>query len=145
MESVAKLKNCPLPPRKMRLLADHIRGMRVEKALNVLRFHPKRPYAKQLEKLVLSGIANWEEVNENEAIEDHDLYISTLQVDEGRVLKRIRPAAQGRAHRIRKRSSHVFMKVMSAYETGTDASEEDTEEEDTEEDVTEEQANTTNE
>ncbi len=111
MESVAKLKNCPVPPRKMRILADHIRGKKVDEALNVLKFHPKRMYAKHLEKLLLSGIANWQEKNEGEALEDHQLYIKVIQVDEGRTLKRIRPAAMGRANRIRKRSNHVTIKV----------------------------------
>lgn len=131
MESVAKLKNCPVPSRKMRILADHVRGKRVDEAINILKFHPKRIYAKHLEKLLLSGIANWQEKNEGEALEDHQLYIKIIQVDEGRTLKRIRPAAMGRANRIRKRSNHVLIKVDTLNELqGSEGQEEvaDTEE-----------------
>jgi len=127
MESLAKLKNCPVPPRKMRTLADHIRGKKVDDALNILKFHPKRMYAKHLEKVLLSGIANWQEKNEGEAIEDHELYIKTIQIDEGRTLKRIRPAAMGRANRIRKRSNHITLKVDSLNEVeAEDEQEEET-------------------
>ena len=113
MESVAKLRNCPLPPRKMRILANHIRGKRVDEALNIVKFHPKKDYGKYLEKLILSGIANWQEKNEGEAIEDHELYVKNISVDEGRTLKRIRPAAMGRANRIRKRANHVHLVISS--------------------------------
>lgn len=113
MESKAKLKNCPVSPRKMRILVDGIRGKRVEAALNTVKFHPKKVYGQYLEKLLLSGIANWQQKNEDEAIEDHALYIKEISVDEGRTLKRIRPAAMGRANRIRKRSNHVTLIIDS--------------------------------
>src|SRR6187399_3077206 len=96
--SVAKLKNAPTSPRKMRLIADLIRGERVNKALNILKYEPKVG-APKLEKLLLSAISSWE--------------IKNIWVDGGRVLKRLRPAPQGRAHRIRKRSNHVTLVVAS--------------------------------
>ncbi|MBL6950334.1 MAG: 50S ribosomal protein L22 [Bacteroidales bacterium] len=102
----ATLKNVPTSPRKMRLVVDLIRGERVEHALHILKTNPKHPSIR-LHKLVLSAIANWQMKNEGRRIEESDLYIKEIQVDSGRVLKRIRPAPQGRAHRIRKRSNHV--------------------------------------
>ncbi len=145
MESLAKLKNCPVPPRKMRILADHVRGKRVDEALNILKFHQKKMYAKHLEKLLLSGIANWQEKNEGEVLEEHELYIKTIQVDEGRTLKRIRPAAMGRANRIRKRSNHITVKIDSLNQEKEEGYEEEvTEEESAEEEQTEEN-NTNNE
>jgi len=102
----ASLNNVPTSPRKMRLVADLIRGERIELALHILKTNPKHP-AIRLHKLVLSAIANWQMKNEGMRIEESDLYIKEIQVDSGRVLKRIRPAPQGRAHRIRKRSNHV--------------------------------------
>ncbi len=102
----ASLKNVPTSPRKMRLVADLIRGERVEHALHILKTNPKDP-AIRLHKLVLSAIANWQMKNEGMRIEESDLYIKEIQVDSARILKRIRPAPQGRAHRIRKRSNHV--------------------------------------
>lgn len=110
MEAVAKLNNYPTSPRKMRLLVDLIRGERVDKAINILKFS-KKHNAKPLEKLVLSAIANWENKNEDLSVEDNDLYVKTAFVDSARVLKRLRPAPQGRAHRIRKRSNHVTIIV----------------------------------
>ncbi len=104
----ASLKNVPTSPRKMRLVADLVRGMDVEKALGVLQFTPKEP-AKRLYKLLRSAIANWEVKNEGARIEDNQLYIKEIMVDSGRMLKRIQPAPQGRAHRIRKRSNHVTL------------------------------------
>lgn len=112
MEAVAKLKNVPTSPRKMRLVADMIRGQRVNRALNVLKFEAKSGAAK-LEKLLLSAIANWQVKNEDIRIEDADLYVKTIFVDEGRQLKRLRPAPQGRGHRIRKRSNHVTLVIDS--------------------------------
>jgi large subunit ribosomal protein L22 len=112
MEAVAKLNNVPTSPRKMRLVADIIRGEQVNRALNILKFEPKQGAAR-LEKLLLSAIANWQAKNEDERLEDADLYVKEIKVDSGRMLKRLRPAPQGRAHRIRKRSNHVTMVVAS--------------------------------
>jgi large subunit ribosomal protein L22 len=105
---IARLRNVPTSPRKMRLVADLVRGMDVEQALGVLQFTPKEP-AKKLYKLLRSAIANWEVKNEGARIEDNQLYIKEIKVDSGRMLKRIQPAPQGRAHRIRKRSNHVTL------------------------------------
>ncbi len=106
----AKLNNCPTSPRKMRLVADLVRGAEVEKALAILRFNPKEA-SRRLEKLLLSAIANWQAKNEDANIEEADLFIKEIRVDSGRMLKRLRPAPQGRAHRIRKRSNHVTLVV----------------------------------
>ncbi len=108
----AKLNNCPTSPRKMRLVADQVRGAGVEKALAILRFSPKQA-SRRLEKLLLSAIANWQAKNEEASIEDADLFIKEITVDSGRMLKRLRPAPQGRAHRIRKRSNHVTVVLGS--------------------------------
>ncbi len=108
----AKLNNCPTSPRKMRLVADQIRGSEIEKALAILRFSPKEA-SKRLEKLLLSAIANWQAKNEDLNIEDADLFVKEITVDSGRMLKRLRPAPQGRAHRIRKRSNHVTLVLGS--------------------------------
>ncbi|PHQ29480.1 50S ribosomal protein L22 [Leeuwenhoekiella nanhaiensis] len=102
----AKLNNCPTSPRKMRLVADLVRGQQVEKALQILKFSNKEA-SRRVEKLVLSAISNWQEKNEDANIEDADLIIKEIRVDGGSMLKRLRPAPQGRAHRIRKRSNHV--------------------------------------
>ena len=102
----AKLNNCPTSPRKMRLVADLVRGERVEKALNILKFSQKDASAR-LEKLLLSAIANWQAKNEDADIESAELFVKEIRVDGGAMLKRLRPAPQGRAHRIRKRSNHV--------------------------------------
>lgn len=111
MEAVAKLKNCPMSARKMRLVADIIRGKQVDDALNILRFTNKEG-AVWLEKVLLSAISNWE-YKQNMALnaDDHDLFIKTVLVDEAGMLKRFRPAPHGRAHRIRKRSNHVTLVV----------------------------------
>jgi len=106
----AKLNNCPTSPRKMRLVADLVRGEKVEKALNILKFNQKEASAK-LEKLLLSAIANWQSKNEEASIEDAELVVKEIRVDGGAMLKRLRPAPQGRAHRIRKRSNHVTIVV----------------------------------
>ncbi len=108
----ARLNNCPTSPRKMRLVADMIRGKDVDKALSILKY-TKKEAAQRLEKLLLSAIANWQNKNEGVRIEDSNLYVKTIFVDSGRVLKRLRPAPQGRAHRIRKRSNHVTIFVDS--------------------------------
>lgn len=108
MEAIAKLKNVPTSPRKMRLVADLIRGQKVSHALNVLKFERKTGAGK-LERLLLSAISNWQNKYEDQKLEEADLFIKEIRVDGGRMLKRIRPAAQGRAHRIRKRSNHITL------------------------------------
>ena len=110
MEAVARLRNYPTSPRKMRLLADLIRGMAVEDALNTLKFSTKDPSV-PLEKLLLSAVANWRIKNEDADVVG--LYVKTIFVDGGRVLKRMRPAPQGRAYRVRKRSNHITIIVDS--------------------------------
>lgn len=106
----AKLNNCPTSPRKMRLVADLVRGERVEKALNILKFSQKEA-SNRLETLLLSAIANWQAKNEDANIEEAELFVKEIRVDGGSMLKRLRPAPQGRAHRIRKRSNHVTLVV----------------------------------
>ncbi|HMU09057.1 MAG: 50S ribosomal protein L22 [Chitinophagaceae bacterium] len=108
MEAVAKLNNYPTSPRKMRLLVDLIRGMEVEKALAVLEHNPKHP-AVPLRKLVLSAINNWKQ--KNEGGDETGLVVKTVMVDGARVIKRMRPAPQGRGYRVRKRSNHVTIVV----------------------------------
>jgi len=108
MEAVAKLNNYPTSPRKMRLLADLIRGMKVEKALAVLEHNTKHP-AVPLRKLVLSAISNWKQ--KNEGMDESALVVKTIFVDGARVIKRMRPAPQGRGYRVRKRSNHVTIIV----------------------------------
>jgi len=110
MEAVARLNNVPTSPRKMRLVADMIRGESVNKALSLLKFESKVGGAR-LEKLLLSAVANWQSNNQELKLEEADLYIKEVRVDSGRSLKRLRPAPQGRAHRIRKRSNHVILVV----------------------------------
>ena len=104
----AKLNNCPTSPRKMRLVTDLVRNMEVEKALQVLKFS-KKEAAQRVEKLLLSAIANWQQKNEDKDLEQAGLFIKEIKVDSARMLKRLRPAPQGRAHRIRKRSNHVTL------------------------------------
>ena len=111
----AKLNNCPTSPRKMRLVADIIRGEDVDKALHILKFNSKEASAR-LEKLLLSALANWEAKNEGARMEDSRLFVKEVTVDSGRMLKRIQPAPQGRAHRIRKRSNHVTLVLGSRIE-----------------------------
>lgn len=118
MEAIAKLNNCPVSPRKMRLVANQIRGQKVDKALNLLKFNQKHTYAEKLEKLLLSAIANWQ-VKNGEGADVSELTIKEIRVDGGRVLKRLRPAPQGRAYRIRKRSNHVTLVVDSLAAKGT--------------------------
>jgi large subunit ribosomal protein L22 len=124
---VAKLSNIPSSPRKMRLVADLIRGERVNKALNILKHEPKVG-ANNLEKLLLSAISNWGIKNQDQKLEEADLFVKDIWVDGGRVLKRLRPAPQGRAHRIRKRSNHVTLVIDSLRQTnGVDANVEEKE------------------
>jgi large subunit ribosomal protein L22 len=103
---VAVLRNCPSSPRKMRLVADTVRGIEVNRALDLLKYNQKDA-SRQLEKLIMSAVSNWQVKNEGVRIEDSRLYVREIFVDQARMLKRIRPAPQGRAHRIRKRSNHV--------------------------------------
>ena len=112
----AVLRNCPTSPRKMRLVADLVRGQEVNKALDILKFNQKEA-SRRMEKLVLSAISNWQVKNEGVRIEDSHLYVSEIYVDSGRILKRLRPAPQGRAHRIRKRSNHVTVVLDDANKT----------------------------
>ncbi|WP_080054056.1 50S ribosomal protein L22 [Spirosoma aerolatum] len=113
MEAVARLRDVPTSPRKMRLIADLIRGQRVSRALGLLKYQPQAGAA-ILQKVLLSAVANWQQKNEDERIEDADLYVKTVFVDGGPMLKRLRPAPQGRGHRIRKRSNHITIVVDSA-------------------------------
>jgi large subunit ribosomal protein L22 len=106
----AKLNECPTSPRKMRLVADMIRGKRVDHALAMLKFSTKEA-STRLEKLLLSALANWQAKNEGKRIEDQELVVSEVHVDSGRMQKRLRPAPQGRGYRIRKRSNHVTLVV----------------------------------
>ncbi len=106
----AKLNNCPTSPRKMRLVADLVRGEKVEKALHILKFSQKEA-SDRLEKLLLSAISNWQSKNEDADVEEAELIVKEIRVDSGSMLKRLRPAPQGRAHRIRKRSNHVTIVV----------------------------------
>jgi len=108
--AIAKLNNCPTSPRKMRLVADMIRGKRIDLALASLRFSTKEA-AGRLEKLLLSALANWQAKNEGKRIEDQELVVKDVHVDSGRMLKRLRPAPQGRGHRVRKRSNHITLIV----------------------------------
>jgi large subunit ribosomal protein L22 len=110
MEAVAKLKNCPMSPRKMRLVVDIIRGKNVNDALNILKF-TKNEGSVWVEKLLLSAISNWENKNDGQSPEEAGLIVKTIFVDGGSVLKRFQPAPQGRAHRIRKRMNHVTLIV----------------------------------
>jgi large subunit ribosomal protein L22 len=112
MEAIAKLKNVPTSPRKMRLVAGLIRGKSVNRALGLLKFEANSG-AERIEKLLLSALSNWQQANTEDRIEDSNLYIKEIFVDEGKMLKRLRPAPQGRGHRIRKRSNHVTIIIDS--------------------------------
>ena len=128
MEAVAKLKNCPMSARKMRLVVDNIRGKNVDDALDILKF-TKKEAADWLEKVVLSAIANWEYKNDMTVnADDYDLFVKTAFVDEGTMLKRFRPAPHGRAHRIRKRTNHVTIVVENRKELEAQAQAGDEEE-----------------
>ena len=104
----AKLNNCPTSPRKMRIVADSVRGKKVDMALTMLKFSQKEA-SNKLEKLLLSAISNWQAKNEDGDVEEANLFIKEIRVDSAGMLKRLRPAPQGRAHRIRKRSNHVTL------------------------------------
>ncbi|MDD4819699.1 MAG: 50S ribosomal protein L22 [Flavobacteriales bacterium] len=115
----AKLNDCPISPRKMRLVADLVRGVEVNKALQLLKFNTKHASI-NLEKLVLSAVANWQAKNEGVSIEEANLFIKEISVDGGAMLKRLRPAPQGRGHRIRKRSNHVTVILGSTINQPTE-------------------------
>lgn len=108
----AVLRNVPTSPRKMRLVTDLIRGQEINKALDILKFS-KQEASRRVEKLLLSAIANWQAKNEGVRLEESNLYVKEVQVDNGRILRRIRPAPQGRAYRIRKRSNHITLELGS--------------------------------
>lgn len=108
--SFAKLRNCPSSPRKMRLVADMVRGVDVDKALDILKYSSKQA-SRDIQKLLLSAVANWQVKNEGERVEEANLFVKEIYVDEGKMLKRLRPAPQGRGNRIRKRSNHVTLVV----------------------------------
>lgn len=108
----AVLRNVPTSPRKMRLVTDLIRGQEINKALDILKFS-KQEASRRVEKLLLSAIANWQAKNEGVRLEESDLYVREVKVDNGRILRRIRPAPQGRAYRIRKRSNHITLELGS--------------------------------
>mgnify|MGYP001324571808 CR=1 FL=1 len=108
----ARLNNCPTSPRKMRLVADQIRGINIDRALFLLKLSPKEASGR-LHKLLLSAISNWQVKNEGKRIEDNNLFVSEIFVDSGRQLKRIQAAPQGRAHRVKKRSNHVTLILNS--------------------------------
>lgn len=128
MEAVAKLKNCPMSARKMRLVADLVRGKKVEDAVNILRYTNKEA-AGWLEKLLLSAVANWENKSQGaQDIDEANLFIKQLTVDDAGHLKRIRSAPQGRAHRIRKHSNHVTVVIENKTPMATDATGADEEE-----------------
>ena len=125
MEAVARLKKSPISPRKMRLVADLIRGVRANKAFAILKHKPKN-CAIHLEKLLLAAIANWQNKNKGAELEKADLYVKAISVDSAGMLKRLRPAPQGRAHRIRKRSNHVTLVVDSLKKLGPTSTKETT-------------------
>ena len=125
----AKLNNCPTSPRKMRLVADLVRGQKVEHALHILKNSPQQA-SERLRKLLLSAIANWQAKNEGVRLEESNLIVKDILVDSGRMLKRLQTAPQGRAHRIRKRSNHVTLYVDS---TNKPVAEEPAENEETKE------------
>lgn len=108
----AILRNCPTSPRKMRLVADMVRGVEVNRALDLLKFSSKEA-SRRLEKLLMSAIANWQQKNEGVRIEDSNLYVKEVSVDSARMLKRLQTAPQGRAYRVRKRSNHVTLELGS--------------------------------
>lgn len=122
-KAFAVLRNCPTSPRKMRLVTDMISGMEVNKALDVLKYSEKEA-SKRVEKLLLSAIANWQAKNEGVRIEESNLVVSEAFVDQARTLKRLRPAPQGRAHRIRKRSNHVTIVLDSMTQVETETNKE---------------------
>jgi len=129
MEALAKLKNCPMSERKMRLVVQNIRGKGINEALDILRFTNKEA-SSWAEKVLVSAIANWEFKNGmSVSADDHDLFVKTALVDKGYMLKRFRPAPHGRAHRIRKRTNHITIIVENRKPTDMDTAENTTSEE----------------
>jgi large subunit ribosomal protein L22 len=118
-KAIAILRNCPTSTQKMRLVADNIRGLDVNKALGILKYTGKAP-ARTLEKLLMSAISNWQQKNEGQRLEDSNLFVKEIFVDGGRMLKRLRPAPQGRGYRVRKRSNHVTIILGSTNENQND-------------------------
>jgi len=121
----ARLNNCPSSPRKMRLLADLIRGQKVEHALHILKNSPQQA-SEKLRKLLLSAISNWQSKNEGVRLEESDLFVKEILVDGGRILKRLQTAPQGRAHRIRKRSNHITLIVDARNKPEVESEEQET-------------------
>jgi len=117
-KNFAILRNCPSSPRKMRYVVDMIRGVEVNRALDILKFSNKES-AEAVEKLLLSAIANWQVKNEGKRIEDSNLFVKEVFVDGGRMMKRLRTAPQGRGYRMKKRSNHVTLVIDSATNNGT--------------------------
>jgi len=117
-QSFASLRNCPTSPRKMRYVVDMVRGVEVTKALDILKFSNKEA-AGNVEKLLLSAIANWQAKNEGVRVEDSNLVVKEAFVDGGRMLRRLRTAPQGRGYRILKRSNHVTLVLDSAISSAT--------------------------
>lgn len=113
MEAKAILRNCPLSPRKMRMVADQVRGVKVDRALNILQWNQKPTYAIYINKLIRSAVANWSQKNSGERIEDSNLYVKTIMVDGGFTVKRLRTAPQGRGNRQLKRTNHVTVVIDS--------------------------------
>lgn len=113
MQAVAKLSNCPTSPRKMRLVADMIRGRKVDEALHLLKFNNRQVLANYMEKTLLSALSNWNQKNEGARMEDADLIVKEVRVDGGRTIKRLRYAPQGRGHRMVRRSNHITIVVDS--------------------------------
>jgi large subunit ribosomal protein L22 len=113
--AIARLANVPTSPRKMRIVADLIRGKEVMQAMNILRYNAKAP-AERLEKLLQTAIANWE-AKSGDKIDEGKVFVKTINVDSARMLKRLRPAPQGRGYRVRKRSNHVTI-VLDAIPSG---------------------------
>jgi len=128
MEAKAILRNCPLSPQKMRLVVDQVRGVNVDKALNILQFSQRPMYAQFVSKLLRSAIANWAQANDGRRIEDSDLFVKTIMVDGGMSMKRLRTAPQGRGNRIQKRSNHITLIVDSRQDIATGNEESVTEE-----------------
>jgi large subunit ribosomal protein L22 len=124
MESRAILRDIPTSPRKMRLVADLIRGQRVNNALSILKFNSKVGSI-HMEKLLLSAISNWQQKNDGVNLEEADLFVKEVKVDGGRSLKRLRPAPQGRGHRIRKRSNHITIVVDNLAALGAEIANQD--------------------
>lgn len=118
MEAKAVLRNCPLPPRKMRLVADLVRGKKVDNALNILQFNQRAYYALYLSKLIKSGVANWSQINESSSIEN--LVVKSIMVDGGFTMKRLRTAPQGRGYRQLKRTNHVTVIIDSITDKNTE-------------------------